>query len=599
MPGFFGIFSQEKEQIAKNLQSMKNGFLEKNPTHSPDTLLQPTESLGVGLYGNRKLLHCREEGTCLLIIDGEFFTDNRNKQIHENPTTLLNTLKTETFSNLSQLNGLYTFLFFDKSKSQLILGTDRFSGYPLYYSQVENQFAFSSELKGLLGLPWISKDTDFKAFAQILSLGHFLGDHTYWKHIKRVPPGSVLIANKKTFSVKHYWSPKFEADTEKDTNYHLESVLNSLLNSTKRRADDHTGLILSGGIDSRMLAAALPKEITLPALSFGIPGASDIEIAQRVTENTSLTLSTLPLDHSIMMDFYNNLQNHLITAEGVPGLYGTYLKKVHTHLAQSFDFILEGTGGEITRRSVFRRFAYLQRLNKNFRQPFSKYVNHLERYKTFFQPDFYNLLNTGFQNALHEALLKIDPKLHIDDFLDTFYLRERVGNLYSMGNNYQKHTIRCRLPFFDYDFIDSILTTPAGIRKSHKIPLFIIQTQNAKLCKIPIVKGSLILPMKSTFLRTAAYTLWSNLVNGGFPLFAKCFRPFATRPYTDYTSWMRKEWRKILKNVFHDPNNFSKPYYNKKSLIAYVDRFLEKKENDGHILSNLLTLNFIYGTWLK
>ena len=59
-----------------------------------------------------------------------------------------------------RLNGIFAVAIWDRSKQQLTLVRDRFGIKPLYYTSMDGRFAFSSEIKALLTLPWVRRELD-------------------------------------------------------------------------------------------------------------------------------------------------------------------------------------------------------------------------------------------------------------------------------------------------------------------------------------------------------------------------------------------------------------------------------------------------------
>ena len=61
---------------------------------------------------------------------------------------------------LSKLNGMFSLAIWDKTKKQLIIARDRLGIKPLYYSETDDSFIFSSELRSLLESGLIKRKLD-------------------------------------------------------------------------------------------------------------------------------------------------------------------------------------------------------------------------------------------------------------------------------------------------------------------------------------------------------------------------------------------------------------------------------------------------------
>src|SRR5437773_11722431 len=58
---------------------------------------------------------------------------------------------------LRKLNGMFAFAIVDRDARAWFLARDPFGIKPLYYSRHEEQFAFASEIKPLLEIPWVRR----------------------------------------------------------------------------------------------------------------------------------------------------------------------------------------------------------------------------------------------------------------------------------------------------------------------------------------------------------------------------------------------------------------------------------------------------------
>jgi asparagine synthase (glutamine-hydrolysing) len=98
-----------------------------------------------------------------------------------------------------RFNGMWAFAIYDQDQKTLFASRDRFGVKPFYYSQIENRFAFASEQKALLTLPWVPFQVnqeavfDYFLFSQIeyQAAGFFDG-------ITELPAGHCL-----TFSLNN------------------------------------------------------------------------------------------------------------------------------------------------------------------------------------------------------------------------------------------------------------------------------------------------------------------------------------------------------------------------------------------------------------
>lgn len=156
---------------------------------------------------------------------------------------------------LSHLRGMFAFCLFDQKKNIAILARDPAGEKPLYYYLDSDLLIFSSEIKTFHAFPGIDLSIDIESVKAFFTLQYIPGPHTIYGRIRKLPPGRALEINLDNWSVREtqFWS--FE-NTRSDPST-LEEIDMLLSESVRYRliADVEVGLLLSGGIDSALLAS--------------------------------------------------------------------------------------------------------------------------------------------------------------------------------------------------------------------------------------------------------------------------------------------------------------------------------------------------------
>ncbi len=175
---------------------------------------------------------------------------------------------------LDHLNGMWSFVIYDVEKDLIFGSRDRFGVKPLYYFRNETFFAFASEQKALLKLPFVEKKVNEKAIFDYLTMSQIeLSTEGFYKNIFELEPSHYLTINhkKSSFEIKRYYELNFNEtpvsplsrsnrlsgynfSNEKFTRYKAETRQNIFNAVEKRlRSDVPIGFCLSGGIDSSSL----------------------------------------------------------------------------------------------------------------------------------------------------------------------------------------------------------------------------------------------------------------------------------------------------------------------------------------------------------
>lgn len=163
---------------------------------------------------------------------------------------------------LNYINGMFSFAIYDSNKKILFLARDRFGEKPLYYTINNNNFIFSSELKGILSLEGIKRRINKKAMAYYLHYFYNPLEESFIEGIYRLPPSCYIKLNikNKEFEIKQYWDLKLEyaSLSEEEAIEHLDIMLNEQVR-TRLISEVPIGVLLSGGVDSSIIAALAKK----------------------------------------------------------------------------------------------------------------------------------------------------------------------------------------------------------------------------------------------------------------------------------------------------------------------------------------------------
>lgn len=177
---------------------------------------------------------------------------------------------------LNRLNGMYAGAIYSPNENRLLLFRDRFGIKPLYYTEVDGNLLFASEIKPLLAGTDLSAALNTDQLATYFTYRYLPGETTLFQRIKRLPPGSFMDFDVKTgrHCITRYW--EYQPD-----NVHHDLSLDEaaeeffhLLSDAVRirlRADVEVGALLSGGIDSSAvasMAADRRPDIRLFTMSF-------------------------------------------------------------------------------------------------------------------------------------------------------------------------------------------------------------------------------------------------------------------------------------------------------------------------------------------
>jgi len=171
---------------------------------------------------------------------------------------------------LETCEGEFVALFAEGRAGTLHIVNDRFGACPFYFLQAGDRTLFSSSLPFLSFLAESRLESDVLGWLQIFALKRTLGSRTHLRDVRRLLPASHVTLSPEGDREHQYWRPRHEVDEDPDPENTSKRVFDAFREATKRRAERlGKGIIaLSGGLDSRLLAGALPVDSGFSAFTF-------------------------------------------------------------------------------------------------------------------------------------------------------------------------------------------------------------------------------------------------------------------------------------------------------------------------------------------
>lgn len=171
--------------------------------------------------------------------------------------------------------GMWALAILDLNKEILFLSRDRFGIKPLYYTTNGGSFAFASEIKALLSLPFVSPQADERCVFQYLSLGRVSdSSQTLFKDIREFPfshNGSYRLQDGR-LTLRRYYDLRAAAEEREFEGVDVVEEYRRLLGESVHlhlRSDVPVGSCLSGGLDSSSIVSiAAPAVAPAPFNTF-------------------------------------------------------------------------------------------------------------------------------------------------------------------------------------------------------------------------------------------------------------------------------------------------------------------------------------------
>jgi asparagine synthase (glutamine-hydrolysing) len=198
-----------------------------------------------------------------------------------------------------RIEGMYAIALWDARHEQLVLARDPAGIKPLFVSRDRRTIRFASEIKGLLALGDQPRRLSPADLHRFMASGYPGPSRSLLEGIEQVPPGIALIADKAGVRFERFWKPERSGQI-RDLDCALRMFDDIWLRTVKAVlvSDVPVGLLLSGGVDSSLIAAGLEGGSGMRAFtaSFADPAWDETRYAVAVANATGLSHHVAPVD---------------------------------------------------------------------------------------------------------------------------------------------------------------------------------------------------------------------------------------------------------------------------------------------------------------
>jgi asparagine synthase (glutamine-hydrolysing) len=427
---------------------------------------------------------------------------------HSDTETILQYLMYYGPAGVVDFNGIFAIGFLDMEQNALTLARDPFGVKPLYLSDMGGQFIFSSEIrpiKALLG----EQEVQEEALASLLRLRYNASPKTLYKAIEKLAPGHMLTVTLRPDGLKkeqHYFAkalPKVVPGKKPDL---IQQYGTHLANAVERQmlSDVEVGILLSGGIDSAVIAALAKKHSTGPIKAFTIGFEGEFE--EDEIEDAAKTAAILGLDHHIKrISFHDFLglikecsrivEEPLATTSMIPMYYLAQLAAEHVKVVLTGQGADEPLGGYTRYRSEVLR-ALIPAPLRTMAQPMARALGSkneqwvrgaksigitdevtrfLSVYEVFTKKEieeligvedtlspkvvsyFYELLGCASRQHAAERMMALDTRMNLSD--DLLNYTDKITMNFSL---------ECRVPMLDLHLVQFMESLPLNAKLNGK-----------------------------------------------------------------------------------------------------------------------------------
>lgn len=520
-PDDSGIFESDKLTLAMRRLSIVDINQGNQPYFTPDKSI--VVIFNGEIYNHKEL---RDE----LIRDGYLFSSD-----HSDGEIIPNLYLKYGVDFVNKLNGMFAISLYDAKKNKLFLFRDRLGKKPLYYTTLDKQLYFASEIKSLLCIKHDFK-IDKQSLVNYLQLKNTSAPNTIYQEIKQLMPASYIeyAISKKKLTQKQYWNLDFSSKlnlSETEISDKLTALLEDAV-KIRTQCDVEYGAYLSGGLDSSLVTSMILKNHNSNVKTFSLGykddfknKQSDLYYAKELSKKLGTDHHEYILDSKEVFDELNNVLKAF--DEPFSGTISTYfltkLISKYVKVSLSGDGADELFGSYLTHRlsnpmehyfAISKKdFILLSNLEKKLLKPFDT-PNQFNFLKTIadkdikiwrnnlnvFNDDELNLLFNKetdifnpYSNINYTSATTLDRCLEIDQ-------KELLPNqiLPFIDRLSMAHSVEVRSPFLDYRVVEFASQISSSLKIKDNINKYILKLAAYKYLSKDIInrpKEGFVLPV--------------------------------------------------------------------------------------------------------
>ena len=408
---------------------------------------------------------------------------------------------------LNDLSGSYVCAILDRDEQALVLQVDRQGKIPVCYSHGPNWFCFGPEAKVLFQMVPLDPSLNTYSALEFLREGFLLPGSTMFNRVRRVVGGERIRLDLNEWKVRseRYWSLRFRVDR----NLTLRSAATFLYEGVEQAhrrvtedAEGGFGVFLTGGIDSRGIAAMLDRIDSRPARTLtwcgrtGVP-QSDEHLAKILALQHGYSHETIVLDAGALSE---NVRSWLFVSELATDNLGFALAPVDVFsrkLPAEVRFMLVGDeffGHGIEPEGGAEAISYVL---KSHGTPSGSWLRGCVR------PSAAASLDEGFEEKVAQfvsAAGSTSPRDLVDHLTLSIH---RPAWSYSAGNC-KEPGVPVRRPYMQDNVLDLISTFPPHLRDDKRVYFEMLRQYLPEILRTPRPTANSLFDWPYHFRRTSS-----------------------------------------------------------------------------------------------
>jgi asparagine synthase (glutamine-hydrolysing) len=302
-----------------------------------------------------------KDGSFHTVVCGEIFNLPDFRDLGEGLSTaadlIVRLAQRGSLDRLKDANGQFCAAVYDRTRHRLSLITDRLATHAIHVWRQGGEVVFATHLHTLVGDPRIRRRADPNAIAQLFTMQRTIGRATPLAGVTALPAACIHEIDGAAGNERRYWALQWkQPDFSPAEGGRL--LADALRHAVARQtAQGKMGLLLSGGVDSRMVLASAAGGSLACWTTASYPDNPELALARRIADTLGAEHHAAIVPPEATLD----VLDETVRASG--GLYpaSTSVSVFMPQVAKGCEVALTGHGLDYTLRGYYlpARFAEL------------------------------------------------------------------------------------------------------------------------------------------------------------------------------------------------------------------------------------------------
>jgi asparagine synthase (glutamine-hydrolysing) len=444
---------------------------------------------------------------------------------------------------IAHLNGPFAAVVLRPAPLELRVFTDRYRHYPIYLHRGRGATVASTDWRCIL--PWLSQtEIDLDSVDMLLRCGELIDRMTLLKGVEMLEPGSVVIDSGAGLTERRYWSMHHDGSGRQTIAANADALSAALLRAVRKLegVTARPGITLSGGLDSRIILDLFKHPERVPSFTWGLPGCRDIACA---SEFARIVGSPHVVRHWRPAEFPPLWSRGVDLTGGNCGIEGMFMLPFVSLLAGSCDVVFNGLAGDALLGGNFLKHSWMGETD------ISRLGYSVWRWRVSEQEDLLvdRLVGQapGEASARDRWVASIEkrggerPVERVNDWL----YENRVFRNTNCGTMLLRGGVESHAPFFDRDFLDTMLRVDLEQKTKHRLYLEVMKRVAPRSASVTWQRTN-VKPARGYYVNLAAMAFHSLATRLSRPM---GLTPFKHLSVAEPARWFRGAWRRPAEDL--------------------------------------------------